>query len=420
MKIVFWGTPDFAEKSLEAIYNAGFEIIGVVTNPDKPKGRGMKMIASPVKEFALEHNLNLYQPAKVKNNAEFFEEISSLKPDLFCVVAYGKILPKEFLEIPKYGAINVHGSLLPKYRGAAPIQMAVINGEKETGVTTMFMDEGMDTGDTILGEKVQIGEDETTGELWDELSKVGAKLLVETVEKIGKASESNEIIEIEKKYKNANIEENKNIIADCKSNEAKNENSESDEFSKCQVKYKEEILAKIKELVGAKKQGEGATYAPMITKEMCKIDWNKTSEEINNLVRGLAPKIGAYTFYDEKKIKIWKTKIVTEADLISKVENNMKNEINATEKNNSTNQNNETAKDSNFNNNEKKLAISNAENENKIENGKVLFADKNNGIIVKTNDGAISILELQAENSKKMGTKDFLNGRKIEVNSILK
>ena len=420
MRIVFWGTPDFAEKSLEAIYNSGFEIIGVVTNPDKPKGRGMKMIASPVKEFALEHNLNLYQPAKVKNNAEFFEEISSLKPDLFCVVAYGKILPKEFLEIPKYGAINVHGSLLPKYRGAAPIQMAVINGEKETGVTTMFMDEGMDTGDTILSEKVQIGDDETTGELWDELSKVGAKLLVETVEKIEQASKNNEIIEIEKNCKNANVEENKNIIADCKSNEEKNENSESNEFSKCQVKYKEEILTKIKELVVAKKQGKGATYAPMITKEMCKIDWNKTSEEINNLVRGLAPKIGAYTFYDEKKIKIWKTKIVTEADLISKVENNMKNEINATEKNNSTNQNNETAKDSNFNNNEKKLAISNAENENKIENGKVLFADKNNGIIVKTNDGGISILELQAENSKKMGTKDFLNGRKIEVNSILK
>ena len=432
MKIVFWGTPDFAEKSLEAIYNAGFEIIGVVTNPDKPKGRGMKLIASPVKEFAIEHNLNLYQPARVRNNAEFFEEISSLKPELFCVVAYGKILPKEFLEIPKYGAINVHGSLLPKYRGAAPIQMAVINGEKETGVTTMFMDEGMDTGDTILGEKVQIGEDETTGELWDELSKVGAKLLVETVEKIGKASESNEIIEIEKKYKNANIEENKNIIADCKSNEEKNENSESDEFSKCQVKYKEEILAKIKELVGAKKQGEGATYAPMITKEMCKIDWNKTSEEINNLVRGLAPKIGAYTFYDEKKIKIWKTKVIQNTELENlielKLENNIKNEINATEKNNNqyieknknTNQNDETTKDNNFNNNEKKLAISNDEKENKIENGKVIFADKNNGIIVKTNDGAISILELQAENSKKMGIKDFLNGRKIEVNSILK
>lgn len=389
MRIVFWGTPDFAEKSLEAIYNAGFKIIGVVTNPDKPKGRGMKMIASSVKEFATQHNLNLYQPAKVKNNAEFFDEISSLKPDLFCVVAYGKILPKEVLEIPKYGAINVHGSLLPKYRGASPIQMAVINGEKETGITTMFMDEGMDTGDTILSDKVKIEDDETTGELWDELSIVGAKLLVETVEKIEQASKSDEIIEIEKNCKNNeidntnNAEKGKNVISDCKLNDE----YKSDEFSKGQEKYKEEILAKIKELVGAKKQSDDATYAPMITKEMCKIDWNKTSEEIHNLVRGLAPKIGAYTIYNEKKLKIWKTRVISNTELGSlitlKLENNIKNE-------------------------------------NKIENGQVLFADKKNGIIVKTKNGAICILELQAENSKKMNAKDFLNGRKIEVNTILK
>ena len=169
MRIVFMGTPDFAVESLSAIYNAGHEILGVVTNPDKPKGRGMKMIASPVKEFAVEHNLKVYQPIKIKNNEEFYNEMYNLKPDLFCVVAYGKILPNDILEIPKYGAINVHGSLLPKYRGAAPIQMAVINGDEETGVTTMFMDAGMDTGDIILSEKVKIGDDETTGELWDKL-----------------------------------------------------------------------------------------------------------------------------------------------------------------------------------------------------------------------------------------------------------
>ena len=171
MKIVFMGTPDFAEKSLEDVYNARHEILAVVTNPDRPKGRGMKMVASPVKEFAVSKNLKIYQPEKVRKNVEFIEEIKKLEPDVICVVAYGKILPKEILEIPKLGCINVHGSLLPKYRGAAPIQWAVINGEKVTGVTTMYMDVGMDTGDMILKEKTEIAPDETTGELWDRLAK---------------------------------------------------------------------------------------------------------------------------------------------------------------------------------------------------------------------------------------------------------
>lgn len=165
------GTPDFARDSLEAIYNAGHDILAVVTNVDKPKGRGMKMIATPVKEFAIEKNLPVFQPEKVKKNEEFINEIKSLNPDIICVVAYGKILPKEILDIPQYGCINVHASLLPKYRGAAPIQWSVLNGDKETGVTTMYMDIGMDTGDMILTEKVEIGEDETTGELWNRLSK---------------------------------------------------------------------------------------------------------------------------------------------------------------------------------------------------------------------------------------------------------
>ena len=140
LKVVFMGTPDFAKESLESIYNRGYEILGVVTNPDKPKGRGMKMLPSPVKEFATEKGLKIYQPQKVKNNEEFIEEIRNLNPDVICVVAYGKILPKEILEIPKLGCINVHGSLLPKYRGAAPIQWAVLNGDKTTGITTMYMD----------------------------------------------------------------------------------------------------------------------------------------------------------------------------------------------------------------------------------------------------------------------------------------
>ena len=245
MRIVFMGTPDFAKESLEAVYNAGYEILGVVTNPDKPKGRGMKMMASPVKEFAIEKNIKIYQPLKVKNNIEFIQEIEDLNPDIICVVAYGKILPKEILEIPKLGCINVHGSLLPRYRGAAPIQWAILNGDKTTGITTMYMDIGMDTGDMILKEEVDIGEDETTGELWERLSKIGGNLLVETLKEIEKG------------------------------------------------------------IAPREKQGNDYTLAPMLNKEMAKIDWeNKTAEEIKNLVRGLNPIMGAYTFLNGKKNKI--------------------------------------------------------------------------------------------------------------------
>ena len=173
LNILFMGTPDFAKESLESIYNAEHNILGVVTNPDKPKGRGMKMAFSPVKEFAISKNIKIYQPLKIRKNEEFIEEIKNLNPDLICVVAYGKILPKEILDIPKYGCINVHASILPKYRGAAPIQWAVINGDKTTGVTTMFMDEGMDTGDILLKEETVISDNETTGELWEKLSKIG-------------------------------------------------------------------------------------------------------------------------------------------------------------------------------------------------------------------------------------------------------
>ncbi len=140
LNIVFMGTPDFAKESLKSVYDAGYNILGVVTNPDKPKGRGMKMIASPVKEFAIEKAIPVFQPIKIRKNTEFIDKLKELNPDVICVVAYGKILPKEVLDIPHLGCINVHGSLLPKYRGAAPIQWAVINGEKKTGITTMYMD----------------------------------------------------------------------------------------------------------------------------------------------------------------------------------------------------------------------------------------------------------------------------------------
>ena len=230
MKIVFMGTPDFARDSLKAVVEAGHEVALVVTNPDKPKGRGMKFIPSDVKKYAIEQNLEVVQPVKVRNNPEFVEQLKNINPDVICVVAYGKIIPKEILDIPRLGCINVHGSLLPKYRGAAPIQWAVLNGDKETGITTMFMDVGMDTGDMINKEVVQIGDDETTGELWDRLSIIGANLLVKTLEDLENGT------------------------------------------------YKRE------------KQGDDFTVAPMIKKEMAKIDWeNQTSSEIKNLVRGLNP-----------------------------------------------------------------------------------------------------------------------------------
>lgn len=345
MRIVFMGTPDFAKESLEAVYNAGHEIIAVVTNIDKPKGRGMKMLYTPVKEFAIEKNLPVFQPLKVRNNVDFIKQIDDLKPDVLCVVAYGKILPKELLDIPKYGSINVHGSLLPKYRGAAPIQWAVINGEKETGITTMFMDEGMDTGDMILKEKVEIGEDETTGELWSKLSKIGARLLVETLEK---------------------IESIKNNINYNDSEQIKNE---------------------IKKLIGATKQGEEFSLAPMLNKEMANINWNKSAREIHNLVRGLNPIMGTYTFYKGKKLKIWKAKDISEEETYI---NMLKN-----------NTNNETKDFSQY------------------ENGQIIISNKKQGLFVKTKQGILNILEIQAENSKKLDIKNFLNGNELLEGEIL-
>ena len=257
MKIVFMGTPDFAEESLKAIYEAGHEILAVVTNPDKPSGRGMKLTASPVKQYALEKNFDIYQPQKVRGNEEFINKIKDLNPEVICVVAYGKILPKEILDIPEKGCINVHGSLLPKYRGAAPIQWAVINGEKVTGITTMYMDVGMDTGDMILKQEITIGEDETTGEIWDKLSKIGGELLVETLEKIEKG------------------------------------------------------------VAPRTKQGEGFSMAPMLTKENARIDFkNMTAIQIKNLVRGLNPIMGAYAYLDSKKIKIWKAQEIKESEFV--------------------------------------------------------------------------------------------------------
>lgn len=311
MKVVFMGTPDFAKESLKAIYNAGYEIIGVVTNPDKPQGRGMKLTASPVKQFALEKELNIYQPEKVKNNKDFIEEMENLNPDVICVVAYGKILPKELIEIPKLGCINVHGSLLPKYRGAAPIQWAVLNGDKTTGITTMYMDEGMDTGDMILKEEVKIGENETTGELWERLETIGGELLVKTLKQIEQGTAPRE--------------------------------KQSGEFS----------------------------MAPMLNKEMAKINWEEQdAKQIKNLVRGLNPIMGAYTYLDGKKIKFWKVDIATKKEIF-------------------------------------------AEGLEIFRNGTVIVSNPRDGIFIKTKDGILKVLEIQGENAKRMSILDFLRGNAI-------
>ena len=312
LNILFMGTPDFARDSLEAIYNAGHNILGVVTNPDRPKGRGMKLVASPVKEFAIEKNLKIFQPEKVRKNEEFINQIKDLNPDVICVVAYGKILPKEILDIPRLGCINVHGSLLPKYRGAAPIQWAVLNGDKKTGITTMYMDVGMDTGDMILKQEVEIGENETTGELWDRLSKIGGKLLVETLKQIENGT------------------------------------------------------------APRKKQGDDFSVAPMLSKDMAKIDWeNKTAQEIKNLVRGLNPIMGAYTFLNGSKIKFWKVDIAK-----------------------------------NIGYDEDNIQI--------FRNGTVLISDQRDGLFIKTKQGILSVLEIQGENAKRMNINDFLRGNYIE------
>ena len=247
MKVVFMGTPDFAVGTLEALIEAGHEVIGVVTQPDKPKGRGKTLMATPVKEVALKHQIPVYQPKKVRE-AGFTETLGRLAPDVIVVAAFGQIITKEILDIPRFGCINVHASLLPAYRGAAPIQWAVINGEKESGVTIMQMDEGLDTGDMIDKVVVPLAEDETGGSLFDKLSQAGARLCVKVLKDL---EEGNAVRE---------------------------------------------------------KQPEESTtpYASMISKKMGEIDWNRSAKSIEQLIRGLDPWPSAYTKLQGKTLKLWK------------------------------------------------------------------------------------------------------------------
>lgn len=251
MRIVFMGTPDFAVGSLQALCESGkHEILAVVTQPDRPKGRGNKLLQTPVKEYALEQGLTVYQPQKVKT-PEFVELLHELQPELIVVAAFGQFLSKEILELPKYGCINVHASLLPKYRGAAPIQYAIIKGEKESGVTIMQMDIGMDTGAMLDKVVVPIAENTTMGELHDVLREQGAALLLEVIDKIAAGT-----------------------------------------------------------AVAEPQDNEQATYATLLNRSMEHIDWSKTAQEVHNLIRGFNPAPSTFTkLPNGKSLKIWGSKM---------------------------------------------------------------------------------------------------------------
>lgn len=303
IKVVFMGTPEFAKKSLEALVESNYNVVACFTNVDKPSGRGMNLKMSPVKEYALSKNITVYQPEKLRNNFEVQEILNKIQPDIIAVVAYGKILPKEILSIPKYGCINVHGSILPKYRGAAPIQWAIINGEKKTGITTMFMNEGMDTGDMLLKEEVEILESDNCDTMFEKMSDVGGRLLVKTLDDV--------------------------------------------------------VSGSAKPI----KQPLEGTMAPQITRNMTKLDFNKTAVELVNFVRG----VGSFGTYMEdennNRYKVYGAKI----------------------------------------NNEEFEGV----------NGQVVLLDKKH-LGIKCEKGVVEITIIQAPNAKKMDIISFLAGNKIE------
>lgn len=250
MNIVFMGTPDFAVPCLKALAEHGENVIAVYTQPDKPKGRGYKMIPTPVKKAAMEYNIPVYQPLSFKKGEDAeknVEELKAMNPDLIIAVAYGQILPESVLEIPKYKCINIHASILPKYRGAAPIQWSILNGEKVTGVTSMYMEKGLDTGDMLIKSEIEIGENETASELHDRLSELGAKILIDTIEAV----------------KNGTLNP-------------------------------------------VKQNDEESTYASMITKDMSRIDFSESAQSIHNKIRGIT----GFAMLDGKRLKIFRSEIV--------------------------------------------------------------------------------------------------------------
>ena len=305
MKIVFMGTPDFAVPTLNKLYESEHEIAAVFTQPDKPKGRGYKLAPPPVKVLALEHGTPVYQPESLKKQPEMWDVLKEIAPDVIVVAAYGKILPKQVLDIPKYHCVNVHGSLLPKYRGAAPIQWSVLNGDDETGITTMLMGEGLDI---LLQRSTPIGENETAAELFDRLAEIGADLLIETLEKLEKG-----------------------------------------------------------EITPVKQDEELATYASILTKDMCMIDFNKPVKEVHKKICGLSDWPCAVTTLDGKRLKVFRSQIVKDK-----------------------------------------------------------MPGQQAGTVVDTKqfcvccaDGVIKLTEVQAEGSKRMRSEDYLRGKPITPGTIL-
>lgn len=311
MKIVYMGTPDFAVPALAALVDAGYEVAGVVTQPDKPKGRGKTLVPTPVKEEALKHGIPVYQPKKVRE-PEFVETLKEIGPDIIVVAAFGQIIPKEILDMPEFGCINIHASLLPKYRGAAPIQQAVINGDKEAGVTIMKMSTGLDTGDMISRASVLLTEDETGGSLFDRLADLGAGLLVKTLPSI---------------------------------------------FDRTAV-YEPQP------------EESPTPYVGMITKQMGLLDFHKSAEELERLIRGMDPWPSAYTFLNGKSLKVWKASVEQNAS-------------------------------------------------GSEEPGTVVAADKE-GIHVACGQDRLVLKEIQLEGKKRMDAAAFLRGYSIETGTMLK
>ncbi len=308
MRIIFMGTPDFSVPCLKALVGSDNEVVGVFTQPDKPKGRGYELTPPPVKVCALENGLKVFQPKSMRDG-EALEIINSLKADLIIVVAFGKILPKEVLESVKYGCINIHASLLPKLRGAAPIQWSILNGEAETGVTSMQMDVGLDTGDMLIKKSMRIPDEMNAGELFDVLSDMGAEVLLETVEALKTGS----------------------------LNPVKQDDSQS-------------------------------SYASMLSKDLCPIDFSKPAQTVHNQIRGLCPWPVATAKVNGKTLKIFKSKVV------------------------------------------------NQKCDGKI--GEVI--DNRNKLLVRCGDGnCIEILELQAEGKKRTDISSYLRGNKIEIGTVL-
>lgn len=303
MRIVFMGTPEFAVPCLERLVFDGYDVVGVFTQPDKPKGRGHKMQFPPVKEKAAEFNIPVFQPTKMKDGTAY-GILKELDPELIIVVAYGKIIPQDILDLPKYGCVNIHASLLPRYRGAAPIQWCVLNGEKKSGVTSMQMDSGLDTGDMLIKAETEIGENMTAGELHDKLSKLGAEVMSQTIKKIIDGT-----LEREKQ---------------------------------------DDLLS---------------NYAPMLSKELCPVDWSKSADEIHNQVRGLSPWPIATSVLNGEIYKLHKTEKIGKT---------------------------------------------------KGEPGEIVSTQ--GGLTVACGDGnGVRILMIQAPGKKAMGCADFLRGHKIEV-----